>query len=61
MAGNARKVGAVRFERVTTHESESTKDVKKLVPKIMKRKYDDERGRIGVEEEGEKHETKEGE
>ncbi|KVI10441.1 AAA+ ATPase domain-containing protein [Cynara cardunculus var. scolymus] len=42
LAGNARKVGAVRFERVS-HESESTKDVKKLVPKIMKRKYDDER------------------
>ncbi|KAI3769185.1 hypothetical protein L6452_00285 [Arctium lappa] len=58
LAGNARKVGAVRFERVM-HESESTKDVKKLVPKIMKRKYDEERGRI--EEEEEKHEMKEGE
>ncbi|KAJ9563310.1 hypothetical protein OSB04_008470 [Centaurea solstitialis] len=65
LAGNARKVGAVRFERVNGHESESTKDVRKLVPKIMKRKYDDERGgRIGEEEEeeeGEKDEVKEGE
>ena len=37
------------------------KDVNKLVPKITKNKYDDERGRIGVEEEGEKHEMKQGE
>ncbi|KAI3510255.1 hypothetical protein L1887_25788 [Cichorium endivia] len=49
LAGNARKVGAVRFERVTTHEEgseipssslleSSTKEMKKVVPKIMKRK-----------------------
>ncbi|XP_071725683.1 putative DUF21 domain-containing protein At3g13070, chloroplastic isoform X2 [Rutidosis leptorrhynchoides] len=40
LAGNARKVGAVRFERVTHDEGEeTTKDVKKVVPKIMKRRW----------------------
>ncbi|PWA54778.1 AAA+ ATPase domain-containing protein [Artemisia annua] len=55
LAGNARKVGAVRFERVT-HEEETTKDVKKLVPKSMKWKWggddntDNENGRIMIED-----------
>ncbi|GJU06773.1 putative DUF21 domain-containing protein, chloroplastic [Tanacetum coccineum] len=57
LAGNARKVGAVRFERVT-HEEETTKDVKKLVPKLMKRRWggdddidnENENGRIRIED-----------
>ncbi|XP_071697106.1 putative DUF21 domain-containing protein At3g13070, chloroplastic [Rutidosis leptorrhynchoides] len=41
LAGNARKVGAVRFERVMHEEEEekAAKDVKKVVPKIMKRRW----------------------
>nr|GEV56189.1 putative DUF21 domain-containing protein At3g13070, chloroplastic [Tanacetum cinerariifolium] len=57
LAGNARKVGAVRFECVT-HEEETTKDVKKLVPKLMKRRWggdddidnENENGRIRIED-----------
>nr|XP_043619460.1 putative DUF21 domain-containing protein At3g13070, chloroplastic [Erigeron canadensis] len=48
LTGNARKVGAVRFERVT-HEEEGDGEVKKMVPKLMKRKWggEDENGTIG--------------
>ncbi|PWA54776.1 CBS domain-containing protein / transporter associated domain-containing protein [Artemisia annua] len=55
LAGNARKVGSVRFERVT-HEEETTEDVRKLVPKLMKRKWDgdddidNENGSIRIED-----------
>lgn len=55
LAGNARKVGAVRFERVM-HEEEKTEDVRKLVPKLMKRKWDgdddidNENGSIRIED-----------
>lgn len=80
LAGNARKVGAVRFERVTAHDEGSdssssllelernsdTKEMKKVVPKIMKRKFggdvsDDETCRS---EEGDvipQHQLKQGE
>ncbi|KAJ0045603.1 hypothetical protein Pint_03915 [Pistacia integerrima] len=45
LAGNARKVGAVRFERMNNDEAKfEAKEVTRLVPKIMKRKWssDDE-------------------
>nr|AFK45559.1 unknown [Lotus japonicus] len=39
LAGNARKVSAVRFERVNNgDEMSETKEVTRLVPKIMKRR-----------------------
>ncbi|KAJ1392537.1 Transporter-associated domain [Sesbania bispinosa] len=40
LAGNARKVSAVRFERINNEdEMLETKEVTRLVPKIMKRKW----------------------
>lgn len=45
LAGNARKVSAVRFERINNDEANlEAKEVTRLVPKIMKRKWssDDE-------------------
>lgn len=43
LAGNARKVSAVRFERINNDdEMLETKEVTRLVPKIMKRKWSDE-------------------
>lgn len=40
LAGNARKVSAVRFEQLNNDEvSLETKKVARLVPKIMKRKW----------------------
>ncbi|PON43276.1 Gliding motility-associated protein GldE [Parasponia andersonii] len=40
LAGNARKISAVRFERLENVDSAvDTKDVTRLVPKIMKRKW----------------------
>lgn len=40
LAGNARKVRAVRFEQLGNNESAiETKEVARLVPKIMKRKW----------------------
>ncbi|PON94095.1 Gliding motility-associated protein GldE [Trema orientale] len=40
LAGNARKISAVRFERLENVDSTvDTKDVTRLVPKIMKRKW----------------------
>ncbi|KAK9057214.1 hypothetical protein SSX86_024581 [Deinandra increscens subsp. villosa] len=42
LAGNARKVGAVRFERVTHEEETEVKKVVKVVPVIMERKWDDD-------------------
>lgn len=40
LAGNARKVSAARFERLDNVDSAlETKDVTRLVPKIMKRKW----------------------
>lgn len=45
LAGNARKVSAVRFERISGEEGASeTKEVTRVVPKIVKRKWssDDE-------------------
>jgi len=38
LAGNARKVSAVRFERINNDEMLETK-VTRMVPKIMKRKW----------------------
>ena len=43
MAGNARKVSAVRFERINNGDAAlETKDVARLVPKIKKRKWSDD-------------------
>ncbi|KAL3508388.1 hypothetical protein ACH5RR_027789 [Cinchona calisaya] len=44
LAGNARKVSAVRFERINQDDTTTleTKDVTRLVPKIMKKKWDDD-------------------
>lgn len=39
MAGNARKVGAIRFERVNKDDATSETEVTRIVPKIMKRKW----------------------
>lgn len=40
MAGDARKVSAVRFERINPDDTVlDTKEVTRLVPKIMKRKW----------------------
>ncbi len=40
LAGNARKVSAVRFERIDNDETMmETKEVTRLFPKIMKRKW----------------------
>lgn len=40
LAGNARKVGSVRFERIENDAATvETKEVTRLVPKIMKRKW----------------------
>ncbi|CDP13736.1 unnamed protein product [Coffea canephora] len=39
LAGNARKVSAVRFERVNQDDELETKEVTRLVPKIMKKKW----------------------
>lgn len=53
LAGNARKVSAVRFERVNNDEaSPETKEVTRFMPKIMKRRYnsDDELDRTEVDE-----------
>ncbi|RVX14617.1 putative DUF21 domain-containing protein, chloroplastic [Vitis vinifera] len=42
LAGNARKVSAVRFERINNDDAAlETKEVTRLVPKIMKRKWSD--------------------
>lgn len=42
LAGNARKVSAVRFERINNADAAlETKEVTRLVPKIMKRKWSD--------------------
>lgn len=44
LAGNARKVSAIRFERINNEVKLAAKEVTRLVPKIMKRKWssDDE-------------------
>lgn len=40
LAGNARKVSAVRFERITNDEAKlEANEVTRFVPKIMKRKW----------------------
>lgn len=40
LAGNARKVSAVRFERINHSDAKlDTKEVTRLVPRIMKRKW----------------------
>ncbi|KAL3503592.1 hypothetical protein ACH5RR_038041 [Cinchona calisaya] len=39
LAGNARKVSAVRFELVNQDDASETKEVTRLVPKIMKKKW----------------------
>ncbi|KAI7737432.1 hypothetical protein M8C21_007386 [Ambrosia artemisiifolia] len=67
LAGNARKVGAVRFERVTSEEEMDAKKV--VIPVITKRKWgedddggDDERNIIDEEDDViPQHEIKEGE
>lgn len=58
LAGNARKVGAVRFERVTQEEEEATKDVKKIVPIIIERKWGGD-GEDEDEDETSRHENDE--
>ncbi|KAF5781174.1 putative CBS domain, CNNM, transmembrane domain, Transporter-associated domain-containing protein [Helianthus annuus] len=65
LAGNARKVGAVRFERVTNEEE--TEEKKVVVPVITKRKWGgDDDDETNIIDEGEddvipQHEIKEGE
>lgn len=39
LEGNARKVGAVRFELINHDATLKSKEVTRLVPKIMKRKW----------------------
>lgn len=39
LAGNARKVSAVRFERLNNESEMETKDVTRMFPKIVKRKW----------------------
>ncbi|KAK6947040.1 CNNM, transmembrane domain [Dillenia turbinata] len=54
LAGNARKVDAVRFERINNDNATmESKEVTRLVPKIMKRKWsDDEDSDASIYEEG---------
>lgn len=42
LAGNARKVSAIRFERINHEDATSDMEVTRLVPKIMKRKGNDD-------------------
>ncbi|KAB2606081.1 DUF21 domain-containing protein [Pyrus ussuriensis x Pyrus communis] len=50
LAGNARKVGAVRFERIENDPATlETKEVTRLVPKIMKRKWNGDRDSDGTD------------
>ncbi|CAN6694835.1 unnamed protein product [Malus baccata var. baccata] len=50
LAGNARKVGAVRFERIENDAATlETKEVTRLVPKIMKRKWSDDQDSDGTD------------
>lgn len=53
LAGNARKVSAVRFERVNQDDELETKQVTRLVSKIMKKKWvaDDDSDKTGDKEE----------
>ncbi|KAK7320327.1 hypothetical protein VNO77_29706 [Canavalia gladiata] len=52
LAGNARKVSAVRFERINNNEEMlESKEVTRLVPKIMKRKWSSDEN--SVEEDAE--------
>ena len=39
LAGNARKVSAVRFERINNNDEMLETKVTRMVPKIMKRKW----------------------
>ncbi|XP_076900193.1 putative DUF21 domain-containing protein At3g13070, chloroplastic [Bidens hawaiensis] len=60
LAGNARKVGAVRFERVS---SEDETDAKKVVPVIVNSKWGDDDGETSIHEDDDaipQHEMKEG-
>ncbi|PQQ04851.1 DUF21 domain-containing protein [Prunus yedoensis var. nudiflora] len=50
LAGNARKVGSVRFERIENDAATvETKEVTRLVPKIMKRKWSTDHDSDGTE------------
>ncbi|CAN6557721.1 unnamed protein product [Malus baccata var. baccata] len=50
LAGNARKVGAVRFERIENDPATlETKEVTRLVPKIMKRKWNGDQDSDGTD------------
>lgn len=50
LAGNARKVSAVRFERINNDETMlGTKGVARLFPKIMKRKVGSDEDSDGIE------------
>ncbi|KAM1041148.1 hypothetical protein ACFX13_031106 [Malus domestica] len=50
LAGNARKVGAVRFERIENDAATlETKEVTRLVPKIMKRKWSGDQDSDGTD------------
>lgn len=54
LAGNARKVSAVRFERINNgDEMLEANEVTKLVPKIMKRRWNDEEDSDDTEYDGE--------
>lgn len=50
LAGNARKVGAIRFERISNGDTMlETKGVTRLFPKIVKRKCSDDEDSDGTE------------
>ena len=50
LAGNARKVGAVRFERIENDAATlETEEVTRLVPKIMKRKWSGDQDSDGTD------------
>lgn len=50
LAGNARKVSAVRFERLDNVDpGMDSKEVTRLVPKIMKKKWNSDEGSDGTE------------
>lgn len=51
LAGNARKVSAVRFERINgDDETLGTKEVTRVFPKITKRKWSSDEDSDGAEE-----------
>lgn len=54
LAGNARKVSAVRFERINNGEEMlESNEVTKMVPKIMKRRWSNEEDSDSADYDGE--------